>query len=232
MDSYFDLSWEEMFGNIINKKYKRKWFFNHESRKINYFLSPNPKPIVPFNDRNDKIVMHGGGWGIGNYKDAINVIKMRGDIELEIAAYENADISSDIPKNHNYHLIDPDWKPWEKLDGKFIYPPYINLTTRQREMYNLDYHKLYDFILESKAIITKTGGATILDSISAATPIIFTEPFGDSEAKNQELLRNLNIGISFNEWEHNNFSFDILKNMHDNIKELRKSTKNIIFDLI
>ena len=55
------------------------------------------------------------------------------------------------------------------------------------------------------AMICKTGGGTLLDSLWSATPIITLEPFGAHEAVNAELWRRLGFGTTFAAWRDGGF---------------------------
>ena len=58
--------------------YRHIWFWNWEERKISYCLHISDKKPIPYHERNDRFVIHGGGWGIGTYQDKIGKLRKKG----------------------------------------------------------------------------------------------------------------------------------------------------------
>jgi UDP-N-acetylglucosamine:LPS N-acetylglucosamine transferase len=69
-------------------------------------------------------------------------------------------------------------------------------------------------IRRSKAIVSKPGGGTLIDSLSSATPVILLEPYGNAEEKNGELWRHLGFGVPFATWQASGYDEATLARLH------------------
>lgn len=228
MDAVESVSWSRFDSD--NPIYKHIWMYSNEKKEVLSYLNINESEPVDFNQRNNNILVHGGGWGIGTYQKAIPKLKGKG-FKLDVIAYNINDIKNQNPAI-NYHLLDPDWKPWEKNgNSEYSFPGLAEITSNgsYHEFRNTKkYSAVYNILKNNKAIISKPGGATLIDSISSATPLIFLDPFGDYEAKNAELWVELGFGLPFSEWEEHNFSIKILEKLHNNLINKRQNIDNYI----
>ena len=104
-------------------------------------------------------------------------------------------------------------------DGKLLFPPFGQVGRSIPERFNsrYEYHDFYDLASRDLAIVSKPGGATLLDSLSSATPLVFTDPFGDYEEKNAKLWEHLGFGIPFSEWRDSSFSEECIYRLHLNL---------------
>ncbi len=209
--------------------FKQVYFFSWEEKKISFFLKINNNNIVPFLSRNERFVIHGGGWGMGTYKDKIELLGEK-KISLDVICYEYNDIKNRI-ENNRYFMIDPDWKPWEKNNnGNYSFPPFGTVKDNDTIEFDIndDFSEVYTLISQSRAIISKPGGATLLDSFSSATPVILLEPFGEYENKNALLWKHLGFGISWQEWMDSGFSITLLEKLHNNLLIARDNIKDYV----
>lgn len=228
MDSCISNSWKNY--QSINNQYKDIWFYSFDEKKLIYGLTVGDKPIIDFDARAQRLVTHGGGWSIGTYQNNILELNANG-ISLDIVVYDVNEAGS--LGNNRYFLIEPSWCAWEKnLKNRHEFPKFgqiLNLKIinyRNKE----EYHELFDIIRESKGIISKPGGATLMDSLASATPIIMLEPYGDYEQKNAELWEYLGFGIRYDKWKAANFSFEILDTLHQNLLKERNNIINYTDD--
>ncbi len=211
--------------------YHHVWFNNWERKSVDFHMNITEEPAVPFKKRKNEFVIHGGGWGMGTYKDKITSLNSLG-FQLNIIAYEPPDPEDMDPLN-KYFLLDPEWNTWDlNAMGENLFPPLCPIKhalppdfSKSREM---DHPLLYDIIRESKAIISKPGAGTLMDSISSATPLIILEPFGAYENKNGLLWKHFGLGISLEEWAASGYSEEILEKLHHNLLEVSKTSKNYI----
>jgi hypothetical protein len=67
MDSVVSPSWKDHDLNLFRSVY----LFNAETGQMNYHLDVDVNKPADFESRRKKIIVHGGGWGMGNYKDAV-----------------------------------------------------------------------------------------------------------------------------------------------------------------
>lgn len=211
-----------------NKGFNEVWLFDYENMNIQYQIPVTDKPPIPYYDRENRFLIHGGGWGMGTYQGKIPELEEAG-LPLDIVAYDIAETTGN--KNGNRHfMIDPAWSAWNKnKSGQYEFPPFSEIKAGETPDYKNkeDYHYLFDVTRGAKAIIGKPGAGTLMDSLGAATPMIMLEPFGDHERKNAELWEKAGLGISYNKWKEGGYSTEILEILHSNLAEKRRTIANI-----
>jgi len=198
------------------------WLFHYESgRVINEIVVTDEAP-VPFAERRSSCIIHGGGWGMGTYQSKIPELREHG-VLLDILAYypEEADHGR---AGERFFMSDPAWSPWlPNEQGEHTFPPFAELVPGTEPIYRNvpHYHLLIDVARVNKAIISKPGGSTLVDSLATATPIVFLEPFGPHEQKNADLWVKLGFGISYEAWRQTGFSLNHLEGLHTNLQRNR-----------
>jgi hypothetical protein len=214
--------------------YKHVWFFNWKEAKVSYYINIDDTEPLPYISRNNRFLIHGGGWGIGRYKEVIPVLEDRG-YALDILNYEYPDLNKNGSTNNRYYMIDPTWHHWLKDErGDLQFPPFAKVVNGAEPKFTKanEYPEIYSIIKNSKAIISKPGAGTLLDSLSSATPLILLAPFGDYEEKNGLLWEKYKLGIPFEKWADSDYSSDLLEELHHNLIALRGQTKNYLKDLV
>ena len=88
--------------------------------------------------------------------------------------------------------------------------------------------EVYGLVRHNQAIISKPGGATLVDSLSAATPLILLEPYGEYEQKNGELWESMGFAISYQKWADTGYSTEVLEDLHVNLLTARARTINYV----
>ena len=220
MDAVESESWKSV--SYDSKYIHHTWFFSLKEKDVSNYFAISDNKIVPFEERDERFIIHGGGWGIGTYKQKVQKLESFG-LKLDIINYEHQDIDK-LNNVHRYFLIDPNWNAWEHDEtGNYQFPPFGQIINNNEIEYlkNNDYPEVYNIIRKNVGIISKPGGATILDSLSSATPIIFLDPFGDYERKNAELMIDLGFGIWYEDWEKSSFSIESLEHCHNNLVKSR-----------
>jgi hypothetical protein len=114
-------------------------------------------------------------------------------------------------------MVSPDWRAWERSDGEHTFPPFAEIDGDGQAAANGE-HGLYELIRRSKAIISKPGGGTLIDSLSSATPVVLLEPCGDAEAANGALWEYLGFGIPFAKWRATGYDGAVLARLHANLR--------------
>lgn len=192
------------------------WLWNWEQKRLIYELPVTDKLPIPYYQRANRFVIHGGGWGIGTYESKIPELEERG-ILLDIVAYYMAETVHIKPGNR-YFMVNPQWSPGQKNSNQeHEFPPFGEVTDKTDFKTREEYHELYDFIRQSKGIISKPGGGTLIDSLTSATPMILLEPYGYDEQSNADIWEHLGYGISYNKWKENDYDLSILEKLHKNI---------------
>ena len=217
MDADISTSWKTVESKLAN--YKNIWMFSYKDKKINARIGVGDETVVPYSQRDNRYLVHGGGWGMGTYKEKLTTLNKHG-MDLDIILYSIEEFNPKETKNRQY-ILDPQWIPWRaNAQGRYEFPRFgqvINKT--QIKYYPQDQHALYHLIKNVKAIISKPGGGTLLDSYASATPLIFLEPFGEYEEKNSRLWQALGFGISLEQFIESDDRQTLLYGMHQNIIE-------------
>lgn len=229
IDASTSTSWK--LYDTTHPAFRHVWFFNWDKKKISYSLLVSEDEPVPYKKRSDRFLIHGGGWGVGTYKSKIPELKQKG-INLDVIAYEQQDIDNKT-KGDRYFMIDPEWKPWEKDEkGDYQFPPFGEVKDNDKIVFenNKSYPEVYSLIQQSWAIISKPGGATLIDSLSAATPLIWLDPYGDYENNNGLLWEYLGFAISFQKWVDSDYSFEILEKLYNNLLQARTNLPSFVSD--
>jgi len=183
---------------------------------IPYTIPVTRQDPVPWRDRAPRLLAHGGGWGMGTYADAARGLAADG-VALDVVCYEAGDLRP--AGDTRFFMRDPAWDPWQD-DGFPPFGPVLGGVPRYAR--RRDHHDSFDLLRADAAVISKPGGGTLLDSLSAATPVLFTDPFGDHEARNAELWERLGLGMPLAGWQAAGRPAGALRRMHDNLMAARE----------
>ncbi|THU32987.1 hypothetical protein FAM09_26450 [Niastella caeni] len=230
VDCDYSTSWG-LFPNV-NSEYIQLWVCNWETKAVNFHFETALHGNLSYNGIYNNLLVHGGGWGIGNYQDAVAEL-IDSPYSLNILGYQHKDLNMTSCRC-KYFYLDPNWKNWIKDDGgNCQYPSIKSVGDEFTELYDSTKVISFDDLCnESGAIVSKPGGGTLIDSLSFETPLIILDPFGEYEQKNGLLWELLGLGISFNDWKRDGFSNKILLDIHQNLKRKKKDTISIAEYLI
>jgi hypothetical protein len=197
-------------GQVLSRA-RQVWLADAVHSSLPCTIPVSTRPPVRWTDRERRLLVHGGGWGMGTYRQRANELREQG-FELDIVAYD----ADDLPAQDDgirYFMIDPHWHPW--LDDG--YPPFGVADGRRDPVYvrGTECHGSFELARSALAMVSKPGGGTLLDSLHSATPLVLLEPFGAHEARNAELWERLGFGISLNRWRDADFAPAILEELHD-----------------
>ena len=198
MDAVASRSWKDADLSGINEL----WLYKTEGRSI-LRLPEKPEADVK---KQRRILIHGGGWGIGEYRDKITRLNKCG-IPLDIIVYYPEEAEGIDPVNDCY-LLDPAWKPGFDADE------YPRLLKRQGNEWrefadNRTVNPVRILMKQDLAILSKPGGGTLADSLCTGTPLIFSEELASYERENRILWEQCGFGIGFDDflnasgWEEN-----------------------------
>jgi hypothetical protein len=197
-------------GQILSQA-RQVWLADAARSFLPCTIPVSTRPPLRWTERERRLLVHGGGWGMGTYRERANELREQG-FELDIVAYE----ADDLPAQDDgirYFMIDPQWHPW--LDDG--YPPFGVADGRRDPVYvrGTECHGSFELARSALAMVSKPGGGTLLDSLHSATPLVLLEPFGAHEMRNAELWERLGFGISLNRWRGADFALAILEGLHD-----------------
>jgi hypothetical protein len=194
------------------------WLWNWEERRIVHEVPVKATSPIPFCSREDRLVVHGGGWGIGSYREKAAELNNSG-YALDLIIHDMNEAGSYREKDRCF-MLEPFWRAWNKTsDGVHEFPPMGEVVDSGEITYkrNPDYHPLYDVIRRSKGIVSKPGGCTLIDSLSSATPVVLLEPYGYAEKSNGQIWKYLGFGIPYEEWRKTGYSMSVLEKLHLNL---------------
>ncbi|KAF6579789.1 hypothetical protein UY286_20585 [Paenibacillus polymyxa] len=208
-----------------SERYNHIWFYEPTKKRFELQLPMTDEAPIPFRQREERMVVHGGGWGIGTYPQAVRDL-LEGGMELDVLAYFDEDIQPD--PRICYYRNDPSWSPWlRNRRGEFGFPPFAQIQHGETPIY-LDSGTtplLFERIRRCTAIVSKPGGYSLMESFAAATPMVFLEPFGRHETANAEYWIKQGFGVSFTDWKTQGFNIEILERAHCNLLHARERCK-------
>ncbi|MDI5962359.1 hypothetical protein [Streptantibioticus silvisoli] len=193
------------------------WLASAEHGTVPWTI-PVGGPPVPWTERPRRLLVHGGGWGMGTYRERAQELLEHGHA-VDLVVHEPHDVPSQQRSGVRYFAMDPDWHPWHD-DG---YPPLAQVPAGWSGREPVRYtrgagrHPSFDLAARAEAIVSKPGGGTLLDSLWSATPLVLLEPVGDHEARNAELWCALGHGITYEAWRATGFDRETLARLHRNL---------------
>lgn len=201
----------------IPPEVRQVWLADWTNSAVPYTIPVSARPPVSWTDRDRRLLLHGGGWGMGTYRQRTNELRDNG-FELDIVAYEADDVATG-DEGIRYFMIDPNWHPW--IDNG--YPPFARVDGVGDPDYvqGTECHGSFELARSALAMVSKPGGGTMLDSLWSATPLVLLEPFGEHEAQNAELWERLGFGISVDRWRDTGFSVEVLEELHQSLLRAR-----------
>ncbi|MGE4256795.1 MAG: hypothetical protein AB7E84_16535 [Xanthobacteraceae bacterium] len=216
IDAASSPSWDAGKDAAASLAARNLWISNWANRRIEHRIDVKC-PQIPFVDRRKAVLAHGGGWALGTYKDVTSQIA-EAEFDLHIVLPSN---SERPPWATSVLRIDPQWEAWGTPGEIPTFPPLHEEAFELDEVAGRRYHDLLEVSRQIRGVVSKPGGATILDCLASATPLIFVEPQGEHEARNAELWASLGLAISFDDWARMSFSEDSLYKIHLNLCQAR-----------
>ncbi|WP_419872630.1 hypothetical protein [Candidatus Pristimantibacillus sp. PTI5] len=204
-----------------DESFKHTWFYGREDEPMTRRIAMTDGTPAALHQREERYIVHGGGWGIGTYQSAAQELLQAGK-RLNVLAYYDEDM-----KPHEliqYYRNDPAWSPWVMDEsGRMQFPPLARIETGKAPQYvnHEHYPPLFDVILRSAAIISKPGGYSLMESMAAATPFVFLEPFAKHEASNASYWIKQGFGIRYEDWKAEHYAMDTLVRLHENLMRAR-----------
>ncbi|HEY0058556.1 MAG TPA: hypothetical protein VGB56_05435, partial [Flavisolibacter sp.] len=120
-----------------------------------------------------------------------------------------------------FFINDPAWDPLLNATDEG-FPPLGAVGSEGIEYsYCTEHHPALSLINESKAVVSKPGGMTLIDAIITETPFIYLEAMGTNEEGNTVLIDHYGLGMPYEQWKESGFSPQILEECHRNIRKLK-----------
>jgi hypothetical protein len=116
---------------------------------------------------------------------------------------------------------DPGWFPWQRNASAELMFPALGEVSADGSVHWLPsahYPPAHTLVRHARAIVSKPGGGTLIDSLAAATPLILLEPYGEAEAQSGALWEALGFGIRYERWRDSGFDAGVLARLHHNLR--------------
>jgi hypothetical protein len=192
------------------------WLWDGNSGEVVHEIPVTDAPPVAFAQRDNRLAVHGGGWGIGTYRETLGDLSQAG-FAIDLVVHDAAEAEGRNVDDRCF-MLDPAWEPWlRNAAGEFCFPPMIDPADISEVKPRGPYHGLHDVIRQARAIVSKPGGCTLIDSLAAATPVVLLEAYGVAEQRNAQIWQRLGYGISLADWRASDFSGAVLEQLHRNI---------------
>jgi hypothetical protein len=220
MDAALPPSWQ---SNTLGGPAREVRLFQGSTSTISGFVEVSGGRPLRWPERSRRVVIHGGGWGLGTYREKVRGLNDRG-VALDAVAYFDQDVAELGSQCNHVYMIDPEWRAWQTTeDGDHEFPPFgavegegVPVFQRSRRVPHL-----FEISRRDWAIVSKPGGSSLNDSLAAATPLVLLEPYGDHERVNAELWIAHGLGIRFDEWLAQGCPEEPLAQAHQKLLRLR-----------
>ncbi len=202
------------------------WLWNAERACLDYEIQVTDKPAPSFETRPNRLLFHGGGWGLGEYQSKLAGAAAAG-FELDVVIHHRSEQVFHRSGDRCY-LIAGDWQPWSRnRSGDHDYPPTIEIDAdgNERLLFGDGVHAMHGIARHCKAIVSKPGGCTLIDSLSAQTPLLWLTPYGFAEQSNAEVWETLGFGMAYEHWCSGGFDRGALDHMHHRQRQRGASTR-------
>jgi hypothetical protein len=188
------------------------WLLDAQKNSLNEGIPIGGDGVqLPWVSRPIGLLAHGGGWGMGTHADAA----------LELAeAGEGVSLIVTEPRDVPVHGLsvfhqDPGWEAWSDAGFPRLAAGQGRAATpfENRDRWS----DAFELTRRSRAVVSKPGAGTLVDSLNAATPVLFTEALGDWELANQSVWCALGFGMTLAEWVRKRDPA-VLEAMHERLR--------------
>lgn len=205
---------------------------------VNYPVGANPARLScrhsapglhvrPYDEREFSFATHGGGWAMGRFRDVLDLLPGPGAILLprDRAMAEKETLLARASLFFDIDLGTESSAEFARLaqiteTGYRILPP-------------MAHHGALDVISRARALVSKPGGATVVDSYLAQTPVLYLEPISIYEQGNAEFIEKTGVGMSLADYLAKGADPALLARCAENLARLIDGvpTLDSLFDL-
>jgi hypothetical protein len=200
------------------------WLWNWQRRELPYRIAVGETEVERYADREQALVVHGGGWGLGGYLDTLPELAHT-EYALHVVGPGQGAGRARRREGDRLFALKPHWEAWMRDEaGNHVFPPMMELSAAGEWMPMADtgHHAMHGVIRRSKAIVSKPGGCTLIDSLASATPVVLLDAYSASEARNAQVWRELGYGIAFDDWRKTGFSAEAIEPLHSRLMAARR----------
>jgi hypothetical protein len=206
--------------------YREVRLYGRDRPEILYSVDTNEGPPELYDARSRRLVVHGGGWGIGTFQQRIPDLESAG-YGLDIVCYATSEAS--VSANRRNFMDDPGWRTWHRDEaGNHTFPPFGEVTSSEPVSFvpQETCHGLHRRIRGALGIVSKPGAGTLIDSFSSATPLILLEPFGPHEERNAEVWIASRFGVPYHVWADAGYPESMLEELNHELIARARSVKD------
>jgi hypothetical protein len=211
--------------------YREVRLYDDDLLEVRYCIDMNTDPPLPHDARERRLVVHGGGWGIGTFQQCIPNLESAG-YGLDVVCYVKSEANSCSASRRNF-MDDPNWRTWHRnRAGKHAFPPFGEIISSELVTFasQTQCNGLHRIIRSALGIVSKPGAGTLIDSFGSATPIIMLEPFGPHEARNAQVWLASGFGVPYQDWADAGYPASMLEELHLNLLSRRHEVKDFAED--
>lgn len=150
--------------------------------------------LRPYDQRDFAFATHGGGWAMGNFRDVLDQLPGPAAILLprERAMAEKAAL---LPRASLFFDIETG------AEAGTDFARLAEVTeTGYRILPPMQHHGALEVIARSRALVSKPGGATVVDSYLAQTPVLYLDPISIYEQGNADFIEATGIGMRLSDF--------------------------------
>jgi hypothetical protein len=209
-------------------RHTRRRIFDLHSARIEATLWSSREAPLPFTERRPRLMCHGGGWGMGTYAAHARALAEQG-LGVDLVTYPG-DVVHPDELDLRVFRVDPAWTPWSRDgEGRHTMPPFNALGANAKVSWtdSGEQHGSFELARRNVAMVSKPGGGTLLDSFSAATPLVLLEGIGEHEESNAQLWESLGFGIRYEKWAATGHAMDVLHDLHQNLLRARAGVADL-----
>ncbi|AEI43607.1 hypothetical protein [Paenibacillus mucilaginosus] len=234
VDAGVSPSWKSVRKYVPDyaSRYREVGMYDAAALEVLFRLPVTGEPPVPYAEKENRLVLHGGGWGMGTYLEKRMELEGKGfALDIITGAAEEAERHG----RHRFWMNDPCWEAWrrEGEPPRHTFPRFGEIRPGEPPVFTSPglRHGLYELVRGAKAIVSKPGGATLIDSLASGTPVVFLDPFGPHEAKNAELWIANGFGISYEAWKDSDYSLSLLESLHVTLRTREGTIRSYVDQL-
>jgi hypothetical protein len=213
--------------------YREVRLYDHDLLDVLYSIDMNIGPPLEYEARERRLVVHGGGWGIGTFQQQVPNLEAAG-YALDVVCYANSEVGN-RSAGRRYFMDEPSWRTWHRdRAGKHMFPPFGEIVPSEPVTFASQTHcnGLYRIIRGALGIVSKPGAGTLIDSFGSATPLIILEPFGPHEERNACVWVVSRFGIPYHLWADAGCPASMLEELHFNLIARRHEVNDYAYEYV
>jgi hypothetical protein len=194
------------------------WLSRKDSQGRRLVIGAGSDAPIPWTKRAKRVLVHGGGWAIGDLESTIQ--KLRNvSVDVLLGSRPNLPIERHDLRQFGTPV---DWQPW-LASAELPFPPLVvRSIDRDIPIRAGERHHALELQRTCMAVVSKPGGMSLAESLITATPVVFLTPFGDHERSNALNWINDGFAVWFDDWQLSDFAEQPLKALHLNLVAARK----------